>query len=50
MLAVERRAGDDGDYRHSLKTALSWAIHRPIFIAEAEKIRAAFEANRHSVR
>jgi len=50
LLAVERRAGDDGDYRHSLKTALSWAIHRPIFIAEAEKIRAAFEANRHSVR
>mmetsp|Transcript_12274 Transcript_12274/g.23297 ORF Transcript_12274/g.23297 Transcript_12274/m.23297 type:complete len:117 (+) Transcript_12274:96-446(+) len=35
-------------YRHSLKTLLSWCIHREIFHVEADKIRAEFEANRHS--
>ena len=33
-------------YRKSLKTLASWAIDREIFIDEAEKLRARFDAER----
>ncbi|CAM6102659.1 unnamed protein product [Calypogeia fissa] len=36
-------------YRRSLKTILSWAVHRDLFYVEAEKTRAAFEANKDEV-
>lgn len=36
-------------YRRSLKTLLSWAVHRDLFYVEADKTRAAFEANKDEV-
>lgn len=33
-------------YRQSLKLLFSWAVNRPVFLEEAGKIRARFDANR----
>eukprot|EP00546_Thalassionema_frauenfeldii_P007786 CAMPEP_0178922536 /NCGR_PEP_ID=MMETSP0786-20121207/16211_1 /TAXON_ID=186022 /ORGANISM="Thalassionema frauenfeldii, Strain CCMP 1798" /LENGTH=165 /DNA_ID=CAMNT_0020596917 /DNA_START=45 /DNA_END=542 /DNA_ORIENTATION=- len=33
-------------YRHGLKTLSSWAIDREVFLDEATKLRARFDANR----
>mmetsp|Transcript_17153 Transcript_17153/g.51203 ORF Transcript_17153/g.51203 Transcript_17153/m.51203 type:complete len:163 (+) Transcript_17153:178-666(+) len=35
-------------YRQSLKTQNSWAVDRQVFIAEADKLRAAFDANKNA--
>ena len=34
-------------YRSSLKLLFHWAVKREVFLSEAEKIRAEFEANRN---
>uniref|UniRef100_A0A7S2KZH1 NADH dehydrogenase [ubiquinone] 1 beta subcomplex subunit 9 n=1 Tax=Leptocylindrus danicus TaxID=163516 RepID=A0A7S2KZH1_9STRA len=34
-------------YRHSLKVLGSWAVDRTVFIEEASKLRARFDANRN---
>lgn len=33
-------------YRHSLKTLSSWAVDRDVFLEEATKLRARFDASR----
>ena len=33
-------------YRQGLKNLLNWCVHRDLWIAEGNKLRARFEANR----